>query len=348
MSHEMPGAGYGFLWPPVTFESDGEQISLHCRPSNPLSSEPVKYLAGFSETVPAQAFEREIDGFIDLVLARLQATSGAKTHLQALWSEIVEERADAVMSAGRKLEASLGFDPDEAPEELMDKMGVLSERAGKAAVEEMAPVCAGPDPVRILKQIEAFSARPGVDARISPPSALMKQYSGSGAPWERGWNLARMVRQAYGFNGEPLPDERLATVLDISPEVLRNPIGGTARAPLSLAIRNGAGDRVKLLLRKRNRPGLRFEAARLLAEQILTPEEERWLPAADSGTVRQKVQRAFAAEFLCPYEALLDFLNGDFSPEAIEEAGEHFGVSELAIKSHLANHGQMDSEPMLI
>jgi hypothetical protein len=32
------------------------------------------------------------------------------------------------------------------------------------------------------------------------------------------------------------------------------------------------------------------------------------------------------------------FCKGDFSPEKIEEAGEYFGVSELAVKSHLANH----------
>ncbi|MCC6394384.1 MAG: hypothetical protein IT167_27560 [Bryobacterales bacterium] len=308
----------------------------------------MKYLADFRETVQAQAFERAIDGFIDLVLSRLQATSGARTHLCDLWSEVREERTDAALAAGRKLEAILGFDPDGAPGDVMDEMHSLSERAGKAAIEEMAPVCAGPDPVRILKEIEAFSARPGVDARISPPSALMKQYSSTAVPWERGWNLARMARQAYGFNGDPLPDEQLAAVLELSPENLRSSLDGTPRAPLSLAIRNGSGDRVRLLLRKRNRPGLRFEAARLLAEQILTPKGECWLPATDSGTVRQKVQRAFAAEFLCPYEALLDFLKGDFSPESIEEAGEHFGVSELAIKNHLANHRQMDSDPMLI
>jgi hypothetical protein len=34
-------------------------------------------------------------------------------------------------------------------------------------------------------------------------------------------------------------------------------------------------------------------------------------------------------------------LNEDFSAEAIEEAGERFGVSELAVKSVLANHGEI-------
>jgi hypothetical protein len=38
----------------------------------------------------------------------------------------------------------------------------------------------------------------------------------------------------------------------------------------------------------------------------------------------------------------------DFSPEAIEEAGEHFGVSELAVKSHLANHGQIPFDAVTV
>jgi hypothetical protein len=37
----------------------------------------------------------------------------------------------------------------------------------------------------------------------------------------------------------------------------------------------------------------------------------------------------------------MNFLDGDFSPEAIDDAGDHFGVSELAVKSHLANHRQI-------
>lgn len=110
---------------------------------------------------------------------------------------------------------------------------------------------------------------------------------------------------------------------------------------MGLAIRRGGTDNLTLLFRKRNRPGVRFEAARFIVGHLLASPRERWLPAKDAKTARQKVQRAFAAEFLCPFDALEKFLEGDFSPEAIEEAGTRFGVSELAVKSHLANHGKI-------
>jgi hypothetical protein len=130
MSHEMAGAGYGFLWPLVTFESDGEEVSAVCRPSNPLSYEPVRYLADIRETISASSFEKMLDGFVNLVLARLEALGIHGTHLQDLWSEVREERADPALARSRKLEARLGFEPDEAPENLMQRMSALAHKAG--------------------------------------------------------------------------------------------------------------------------------------------------------------------------------------------------------------------------
>ncbi len=58
----------------------------------------------------------------------------------------------------------------------------------------------------------------------------------------------------------------------------------------------------------------------------------------DAGTSRQKLQRAFAAEFLCPIDSLRSYLGDEFRQEAFEDAAEHFGISEKAVTSHLANH----------
>ena len=58
----------------------------------------------------------------------------------------------------------------------------------------------------------------------------------------------------------------------------------------------------------------------------------------------QKMQRAFAAELLAPIEELKAFVGRDLLPERIEDAGEHFDISPLAIRSHLANHGLLSPE----
>jgi len=72
---------------------------------------------------------------------------------------------------------------------------------------------------------------------------------------------------------------------------------------------------------------------------LAAPAEDHWLPTTDTATARQKLQRAFAAEFLCPITTLQEYLNGDLSEEAIEDAGEHFEVSSVMVRSHLANNG---------
>jgi hypothetical protein len=75
----------------------------------------------------------------------------------------------------------------------------------------------------------------------------------------------------------------------------------------------------------------------------------RWPSNSRPATQRTELRSAaflawsgFSDEgMLCCSIALGDFLNGDFSPENIEETGEYFGASELAVKSHLANHRQI-------
>jgi len=53
----------------------------------------------------------------------------------------------------------------------------------------------------------------------------------------------------------------------------------------------------------------------------------------------QKFQRAFAAEFLCPVSSLVEFLDGDFSESAVEDAASYFTVSEQTVEALLINNG---------
>jgi hypothetical protein len=349
MAHEMPGAGYGYLWPLLTFASDGEAVDAVCRASNPLSAEPVRYIADFRESIQAQAFVKALDEFVDLVLARLDAVGLAGTELRMLWGEVLAERADPSITLGRTLEAKLGYEPDEAPETLLSRLMLLSEQAGTLAAEEIAPACAGSDPAQALDNIEALAGSSGTDAHFDLPSSLLSQSpNGSVTPWHRGKHLGGEARRAYNLGSRPITDEEIAELLTIPAGALQNGPGAGGRRPIGLGIRNGKRGDLKLFFRKRNRPALRFEATRFLGDQIFAPVQERWLPVTDTGTARQKTQRAFAIEFLCPISALDEYLEFDFSAEAMEEAAEYFGVSELAVRSHLANHGRIPVDAVTI
>ena len=349
MAHEMPGAGHGYLWPLLTFASDGEAIEATCRPSNPLSAEPVRYVADFTDAIEARAFEGALDEFVGLVLARLDAVGLSETELRLLWDDVLAERADPSATLRRTLEAKLGFEPDESPEALLSRLLSLSEQAGTLAAEEIAPACAGSDPAQALDHIEAFAGSSGTVAHFANPVApLSLRPNGPVTPWQRGKDLAREMRKAYHLGSRPITDEELAGMLTIPANAFQKGPAAGARLPLGLAIRNGRSGDLKLLFRKRNRPALRFEATRMMGDQISTPVQERWLPVTDTGTARQKTQRAFAIEFLCPISALDEYLQHDFSEEAVEDAGEYFGVSELAVRSHLANHGRIPYDAVTV
>jgi len=347
MSHAMPAAGGGYLWPNLTFESDGDQIFVVCRPSNPLANEPIRYLENFQAVIPASLFQSEIDAFIRLTLARLDAVRLSSTPLHEIWSEVLGERHAAEVAYLRGLEARLGFDPSEAPEDLLQRMSLLAGVAGSEALEEIAAACAGSRFELTFRQITEFAALPGTTARIPRQVGGSLGNTGGQLPWHLGRQLAQDLRRSFDLGQGPIRDDQLAGILEIPVQRLREAQGLRPRSPVGLAIRLNGGDSLKLLFRKHNRPGLRFEAARFLAEQALVPAAETWLPATDSKSSRQKIQRSFAAEFLCPIETLTDFLDGDYSPELVEEAAERFGVSELAVETQLVNHGLLSHEQAL-
>jgi hypothetical protein len=76
------------------------------------------------------------------------------------------------------------------------------------------------------------------------------------------------------------------------------------RAPVAVAIPLD-DQRMKFVPRRRNPVGQRFELARFFGEYLRFPKDRKgWLASTDLATSRQKYQRAFAAEFLCPLDSL--------------------------------------------
>jgi len=333
MSHDLPAAGYGFIWPQLRFASDGESIRVISRQSPALSDEPVRYLSDFDISVPARDFETAIDGFIDLVLRRLDTLGETDLHL--LWREVLKERADADQTAIRRIEARLSYDPDEAPPDLIRRLLKLATDIGLDAANEIAPLCAGSNPSETLQGVVSLADRPGISARVAI-SAAISVPNGTMLPWQRARLLAASVRKSLGLGDGPLSDAQISDLLQISPEALTKKPSDHASFGLAIRVRDDRD--LKLIFHKRNRPARRFEAARFIADSLSAEASDQWLPITDAATARQKLQRAFAAEFLCPIDSLRTYLGAEFLPEAFEDAAEHFGISEMAIKSHLANH----------
>jgi Zn-dependent peptidase ImmA (M78 family) len=84
-----------------------------------------------------------------------------------------------------------------------------------------------------------------------------------------------------------------------------------------------------------------------LGDHLSYSNGERLIPATDAKTSRQQFQRAFAQEFLCPFDALLEKINTTQpNDDDIAEAAAHFEVSPLMVRTTLVNKGELDRETL--
>ena len=339
MVHELGAANHGFVWPRVIFIPDGEAIHVWAGTSMTLDQS-VQYLQALDvpRMITLTGFQQSVERFIHSVLARLDAMGLAGPNLAHLWALVQEDLADPEAVRRRKLEAELGFDPEECPEQALNAALQWESQVGDAALSELAPAIAAsgatPD-LALIGQLASVGGIVGIP-ELSPDSI---DHLDHGAPWERAIHDARALRNKIGNVSGPVPDRSLHDLLGMSSEAAANWSAPVGRSPVAVAIPMN-DHRLKFVPRRHSPAGKRFELARFLGEYLRPSTHElRWLVSTDLSTFRQKYQRAFAAEFLCPIDLLTSFLDGDFSSYAIEEAAAEFDVSEQTITSLLLNNG---------
>ena len=334
-AHEMASIGGGWLWPNVTIRSDGLRVVLDAVPSADMDAEPVRYVANESAVVSTEAFETGVDDFVNRVLVRLREWSLADTELFTAWRELSAERADPECATYRKVEAFLGFDVDEADPRRVERIILDGEVLGGSAMSEVAA-----DRFLTAGEFRDAARDLGFDSSAADRApALADAWAGDGrrAPWEVGVAAADALRRREGLGGGPVSDRRLADLCAVGESALSAAAAGTMAFALHEPRAEG-----RIVLRSKWRTGRRFEIARLLGDSVLVDTRDSLRPATGASTYRQKMQRAFAAGFLCPVESLIDALNDDFSDDARDAAAERFGVSPLTVTAVLANHGFVD------
>lgn len=348
LSHNLAAIGGGFVWPDLSFSSDGEFILAEARRSDPSSGEPIRYLNAFVLPIRAVDFENATADFISVVIERIASLHVNGTELRELWSDLLEERTDPELARWRKLEARLGYDPGEAAEELVLALEEMAGSVGEEAMEEVA--CGSgdqaPEHLAQLWQNLRHEATPIEFPVDRIDFACQDVQRPATLPWERGELLAGRARAEWGLGSEPLCNEMFSNLLGVSRDFLAAG-DNISKGPISAGFRDEQG-RVSAVIDKRHPSSRRFVMARVLADQLIAPIEDRLLPVTDAGTARQKVQRAFAQEFLCPHEALIEFFGGHApSSEGIEDAARYFDVSPMLITSKLVSKGVLDRNELI-
>ena len=344
LAHHLATIGGGYVWPNLTILSDGECITLISKSTSLRPQEPLRYVSNVRMGVYAGEFENAIDHFIEQVRGQLLAEGIAKSNLDEIWTDVLAERADPEAGTRRKFEALLGFDPDEADEALLAVLLKDAKALGERAMGEVAAGRSGEGSILTAAQLHetartsGFDSRPSDAARMRPDTQLSPEVQVPA--WKPGAEAAQALRIQERLGLNPISNERLAQLAGMSPKVLTEQTAGRDFS-FALDSSEAAG---RIVLRAKVETGRRFAVARLLGDRLLSKANERLFPATHTYTYRQKVQRAFAAELLCPFDSLRDKLREDYSPESIEEATATFKVSDRVVMWQLVNHGCIDRE----
>jgi hypothetical protein len=346
MAHRMTSIGGGYIWPNITIVSDGERVALVTKPTRPRPEEPLRYITDIVVVVRALEFEDAVDRFLDQIQGQLRAENIADTNLHRIWQEVLAERADPARSQRRRLEAMLGFDPGEGNEETIERLERDASMLGTDAMIEVAAAhgeggdIVTADRLREVATQSGYEAMPGNVVRLAAVAQLPP--TGHAPAWKRGAAAARALRSQQQLGAVPISNARLAELAGVEATVLADRVAGP---DFSFAL-----DRTpqlgRVVLRSKWETGRRFELARLLGDRVAGNSDGRFFPATRAYTYRQKMQRSFAAELLCPFDAMEDMLRGDYSSESIEDAAEQFNVSERTVRTLLVNHGRLDRDEL--
>lgn len=339
LSHMMTSSGSGYIWPPLVIHGDGNGVFLDMRQyrRSEIGESDLKFIETFKSYVSGSDFEFAVSDFVERVLDRLSEMQVRDTDLHKVWSVLCAERADQTLSWQRKLEATLGFDPEVGDQDLVLGLVRVATEHGEGVAEELAAAERDHAP-DIASRISALLAtadtwRPPVNMRGIEPVRL-----GEDRPYEMGYRKAMDFRAALGRGSGPLSNTDMAEIFGLNEQLLE----GRQSGPIGVAERRGSADH--LLLRSGGILPRRFEISRLAADMLFVANDDDWSLATRSRTARQQFQRAFAAEFLCPVLGIKAQVSRAASEDDIEEVAAAYGVTPFTVQRQMVNAGMLSSE----
>ena len=353
-AHVMASIGEGYAWPNITIFSDGLQTFLESEPSRNRGAVLFRYIGAAQRgAVPVAELETAIDGFVEDILIRLGDRDILDTNLHRLWNDLQTERRDPAIVRFRRLEAQLGYDPDEVDEDALRDHLRDAATLGEEALGEIAGDAAlhGRRRGQMLSagEVSDIAHWSGFDANMNDAVTLADEavvpQPGEVQAWRVGESAARGLRDQMGLDGQPISNPRLSEFAGTTTGAISNTHKRSDAMSFLLDRQDG---HARVALRSKWETGRRFELTRLIGDRVVGRQMdysgERLFPATRTYSYRQKMQRAFAAEFLSPFASVDEMLNGDYSEDMQNDIAAHFNVSPMTIRTQLVNRGRIDLE----
>jgi len=339
LRHELNSANGGAMWPPAMIYSVGNRIAIAPSTARRLVDGPQRYIPFQMGMIAANEYEAELDDFFQSVIGHCARTLDGNA-LKELIGQILTERSDPELAAWRRLEACLGFDADEAPDAVINSLIDLESVAGEEGVEEAAHAQPGENSAESLEKVinATLQSELKVDLSLAKELRETLETCANKTPWQMAEEAATHLRSIIGVKMGQFKNDSLAEIFKTRWADLKS-ASATARE-LKYAARIGEEHSARISLQFPSEIDRRFELARQFGDAIWANNSQFGI-VSRSKTDRQKFQRAFANNLLCPVDAMQDIVDDAENQLAREEAGKRLKVRPSIVHNQLVYAGYL-------
>jgi hypothetical protein len=344
LRHELTAGEGGILWPPIMIYGEGARVIFAPRAGYYDVYGPLGYVKADIAPVDYTEYEEALDFFFEKVIGSCACATDGEA-LALLNGQLKGERIDAEVLSWRRLEAQLGFDTDEVPDDLMSELQKFQERYGESAVSEAAIASPGSGSARTLQAVLAAT----YDSPVRISLEVARGLTSAGArptrytpPWRLAESCAQELRTVVNAGSGPMNNSALCDVLGVTTSAaIDGPAMARSMAYGAFAFAGNEQNQYALHAAARSR-GRRFELARALGDAAwignTAANVYSFAPVSSAKSDRQKFQRAFAQSFLCPFSDVIEALGSDEPSDLdIERVAGDFDVSQRVIEMILVN-----------
>ncbi len=331
--HSLAFAGDGFVLPNLQIVPESGRMHLRWSRYRPQHAR-IEFVDQSETIVERSQLEEQLRTIVEAVLERIRSARGDDSSVRMLedaWEAV--NGLDPEEQEFTRAAALLGIDPYEVPDAVADAIISFWEKEDPSIREDALASASSEESLAGVSQWLRQSFEILANAESGSDWNRLRQSMAAnpaGAPWTRGYELARCTRSELGVG-----DGRFE--FDMG--------GGLAlchseqKPPSSRIHGLVAPDAPACVTAPRGVLGTRFLLARALGDYL-----DRTGPGAgilsSLATDRQALSRAFAAEFLAP-AASLRAAFGDANlvePEQVDDLGRIFGVAGEVIRRQIENH----------
>lgn len=344
--HSTAYARQGYALPGLEIISSESRTKLRWAPDL-LKWSGIEFIGpGGEEWIDKESFRDACEQLVSAVVRRLATIGVEGTRLQRDWAVI--QATDTEEEEFCRVAGGIGWDPYALSEKERDLVQKIDRELTHDVLEQAVPIL---DPAKLDADIEAIvrGLRVGREARV--PLLEFRKMRGVivgiagnepyATPWKVGYDLAHEARRHLGLNGQALPSfEAIGRAIAESPAVLEaatRPVDFGAAALVDGLVAQAESDDPGFAFQDRHDESLRFHFCRALAEVLMHPGQDSLITRAKSD--RQRLSRAFAAEFLAPADALRERIRtSEIGEDDVARLTKEFGVSSFVIQHQLENH----------